>query len=75
MFPTVYTDEELKQIEMPALLLIGAGDEIYNPKKATDRAQRLMPDLTAEIIPNHLFYFTQHGRWTASADHGNGLSG
>ena len=52
MFPTVYADEELKQIEMPALLLIGAGEKIYNPKKALDRAQRLMPNLTAEIIPN-----------------------
>ena len=52
MFPTVYTDEELKQIELPALLLIGAGEKIYNPEKAIDRAQRLMPDLTAEIIPN-----------------------
>ena len=52
MFPTVYTDEELRQIEMPALLLIGAEEKIYNPKKAIDRAQQLMPDLTAEIIPN-----------------------
>jgi pimeloyl-ACP methyl ester carboxylesterase len=52
MFPTVYTDEELKQIELPALLLIGAGEKIYNPKKAIARAQRWMPDLTAEIIPN-----------------------
>ena len=52
MFPTVYTDEELEQIELPALLLIGDGEKIYNPKKAIDRAQRLMPDLTAEIIPN-----------------------
>jgi pimeloyl-ACP methyl ester carboxylesterase len=52
MFPTVYTDEELKQIKLPALLLIGAGEKIYNPKKAIDRAQRLMPALTAEIIPN-----------------------
>ena len=52
MFPTVYTDEELKQIKLPALLLIGAGEKIYNPKKAIDRAQRWMPDLTAEIIPN-----------------------
>jgi pimeloyl-ACP methyl ester carboxylesterase len=52
MFPTVYTDEELKQIKLPSLLLIGAGEKIYNPKKAIDRAQRWMPDLTAEIIPN-----------------------
>jgi pimeloyl-ACP methyl ester carboxylesterase len=52
MFPTVYTDEELKQIELPVLLLIGAGDKMYNPKKAIARAQRLMPNLTSEIIPN-----------------------
>jgi pimeloyl-ACP methyl ester carboxylesterase len=52
MFPTVYTDEELKQIDLPALLLIGAEEKIYNPKKAVERAQRLMPNLTAEIITN-----------------------
>lgn len=52
MFPTVYSDEELKRIKMPALLLIGAGDKIYNPKKAIARSRRLMPNLTAEIIPN-----------------------
>jgi pimeloyl-ACP methyl ester carboxylesterase len=51
MFPTVYTDKELKQMELPALLLIGDGEKIYNPKKALERAQRLMPNLTAEIIP------------------------
>ena len=47
-----FTDEELKQIELPTLLLIGAGEKIYNPKKAINRAHQLMPDLTAEIIPN-----------------------
>jgi len=52
MFPTVYSDEELKQIKLPALLLIGTGEKIYNPKKAIERAQRWMTDLTAEIIPN-----------------------
>jgi len=52
IMPTVYTDEELKQIKLPTLLLIGTEERIYNPKKAIARAQRLMPDLTAEIIPN-----------------------
>ena len=47
-----YTEEELKRIELPALLLVGAGEIIYNPKKAVNRAQRLMPNLTAEIIPH-----------------------
>jgi pimeloyl-ACP methyl ester carboxylesterase len=61
MFPTVYTDEELKQIDLPALLLIGAGEKIYNPQKATERAQQWMPDLTAKIIPNagHLLVMDQ----------------
>jgi len=61
MFPTVYTDEELKQIGLPALLLIGAGEKIYNPQKAIERAQRWMLDLTAEIIPNagHLLIMDQ----------------
>jgi len=61
MFPTVYTDTELKQIDLPALLLIGAGEKIYNPQKAVERAQRWMLDLTAEIIPNagHLLIMDQ----------------
>jgi pimeloyl-ACP methyl ester carboxylesterase len=61
MFPTVYTDEELNQIELPALLLIGAGEKIYNPQKVIERAQRWMPNLTAEIIPDagHLLIMDQ----------------
>ena len=61
VWPTVYTDAELKQIELPALLLIGAGEKIYNPRKAIDRAQRWIPHLRAEIIPNagHLLIMDQ----------------
>ena len=51
MYPTVYTDEELKGIDHPALLLIGSEEKIYNPQKAIQRAQHWMPDLTAEIVP------------------------
>jgi len=61
MYPTVYTDEELKQIDRPVLLLVGAGEKIYNPQKAIEHAHRWMPDLTAEIIPNagHLLVMDQ----------------
>lgn len=52
MYPTVYTDDELKQIDLAALLLIGSGDKIYNPLKAIQRAQNCVSDLTAEIIPD-----------------------
>jgi len=61
MYPTVYTDAELKLIDHPALLLIGARDKIYNPQKAIQRAQHCMPNLRAEIIPNsgHLLIMDQ----------------
>jgi pimeloyl-ACP methyl ester carboxylesterase len=61
MFPTVYTDKELAQIELPVLLLVGAGEKIYNPHKAMARAQQWLPDLTAEIISNagHLLIMDQ----------------
>jgi pimeloyl-ACP methyl ester carboxylesterase len=61
IWPKVYTEAELKQINLPALLLIGAGEKIYNPQKAIQRAQEWMPDLTAEIIPDagHLLIMDQ----------------
>ena len=61
IYPNVYTDQELKQIDLPALLLIGDAEKIYNPRKAIERAQRLMPDLTFEIIPDagHLLILDQ----------------
>jgi len=61
LYPKVYTDEELKQIDHPALLLIGDGEMIYNPQKVIQRAQQWLPDLTAEIIPNagHLLIMDQ----------------
>ena len=61
MFPTVYSDEELKQIDRPALLLIGASEKIYDANKVIERAQRLMPNLSADIIPNagHLLIMDQ----------------
>jgi pimeloyl-ACP methyl ester carboxylesterase len=67
MFPTVYTDEDLKRIDLPVLLLIGADEKIYRPKKAIARAQRLMPNLTAEIIPDasHLLTMEQPERVNA----------
>jgi len=52
MYPTVYTDQELKQIDHPALLLIGSEEKIYNPQSAIERAQRWMPDLSAEVVPD-----------------------
>jgi pimeloyl-ACP methyl ester carboxylesterase len=49
---TVFSDEELRQVHTPTLLLIGGRSVIYNPDRALRRATRLMPNLEAEIIPD-----------------------
>ena len=50
--PTVFTDEELRKIQTPILLLIGDHEVVYNPQKVIRRAMRLLPNLKAEIVPN-----------------------
>lgn len=48
---TVFSDKELRQVNMPVLLLIGEQSVIYNPKSVLKRAKQLLPNIEAEIIP------------------------
>ena len=48
----VFSDEELRRVEVPTLLLIGGQSVIYDPKRAYQRATRLIPNIKAEIIPD-----------------------
>ncbi len=59
-FPTVFSDEELRKIRTPVLLLIGDHEVIYKPERAIERATRLVAGLKAEIVPNanHIAEFT-----------------
>lgn len=50
--PSVFSDEELRQLKAPTLLLIGDHEVIYKPEQAIRRAARLVSGLRAEIIPN-----------------------
>jgi pimeloyl-ACP methyl ester carboxylesterase len=50
--PSVFTDEELRRIRTPTLLLIGDHEVIYEPQRAIRRASRLVAGLRAEIVPN-----------------------
>lgn len=61
MFPTVFSNAELKRVNLPTLLLIGTREKIYNPSRAIERARRLMPKLTTEIIQaaGHLLIMDQ----------------
>ncbi len=52
MFPTVFTDDELRRIVQPTLLMVGSSEKIYNASDAVERARKLIPNLNAEIIPD-----------------------
>jgi pimeloyl-ACP methyl ester carboxylesterase len=50
--PLPYTDDELRTVQPPTLLLIGRHEALYDPIAAVRRAQRLIPDIRAELIPH-----------------------
>lgn len=50
VFPTVYSEDELKMITNPTLLLLGDQESIYSPLKAVKRARKFIPNLKSDII-------------------------
>lgn len=60
-FPRQFSGEELKQITKPTLLLIGAQEKIYTPRRALSRAKEFIPNLEAGIIQGggHVFPIEQ----------------
>ena len=56
----VFSDEELRRLTMPTLLLIGEEDRLRDARKIVERMQRLVPELKAIIIPQagHALYDT-----------------
>ena len=50
VMPCMFSDDELRQISLPVLLLIGDQDRL-NPPKALERARLTIPHVEAEIIP------------------------
>jgi pimeloyl-ACP methyl ester carboxylesterase len=58
--PYVFSDEELRRIKNPVLLLIGDHEVIYKPERVIERATRLVHGLKAEIVlnANHCAQYT-----------------
>ena len=46
-----FTDEELRQLTMPVLLLVGSQDALRDGRKIVARLEKLLPQLTAIVIP------------------------
>jgi pimeloyl-ACP methyl ester carboxylesterase len=52
VLPTTFTDDELRQIKIHTLLLIGEKEVIYNPGVAVKRAEQLIQTIEAEVVSN-----------------------
>lgn len=47
----VLTDDQLRALTAPALLLLGARNSLHDPAAVRDRAEALMPNAHSEIVP------------------------
>jgi pimeloyl-ACP methyl ester carboxylesterase len=48
----IFSDEELQQLTMPVLLLVGDKDAAFDSRKIKQRMQPLVPNLTAPNLPD-----------------------
>ena len=62
VMPTVFSDDELRVMRVPTLLLIGDHEVISNPAKALARARQLIPDFHGDLVPrsSHDMCISQH---------------
>ena len=60
VMPSAFSEDDLRQIHLPVLMLIGDHDRL-NPPKAIERARQMIPHIETGIIPNagHLLSMEQ----------------
>jgi pimeloyl-ACP methyl ester carboxylesterase len=56
----IFSDEELRRLTMPTLLLIGQEDSLRDARKIAERMRKLVPELTTKVIPQagHVLFNT-----------------
>jgi pimeloyl-ACP methyl ester carboxylesterase len=59
--PLPFSDSQLRKVTMPTLLLIGAQDNLFSAQSTVARAELLLPNLCAKIIPGagHMLPYDQ----------------
>jgi pimeloyl-ACP methyl ester carboxylesterase len=62
VMPAVFTDGELRSVQMPTLVLFGDHEVICDPAAALARALRFIPDCQGELVsgPRHEMCVSQH---------------
>jgi pimeloyl-ACP methyl ester carboxylesterase len=51
VLPPVFTDDELRRLRVPTLLLLGDREVVYDYQAALQRATRLIPGIQVQVIP------------------------
>jgi pimeloyl-ACP methyl ester carboxylesterase len=52
VYPREFTDDELKAIKVPTLLILGNREMVYSPAKAAGRASGILPDSKVIMLPD-----------------------
>jgi pimeloyl-ACP methyl ester carboxylesterase len=52
VYPSRFKDDELRRLDVPFPLLLGEQEKIYDPHKACERANALLPQGQSIVIPN-----------------------
>ncbi len=62
VMPVMFSDDQLRAMRVPTLLLVGDHEVICDPATALARARGLFPDVQAELVPqsSHDMCFSQH---------------
>jgi pimeloyl-ACP methyl ester carboxylesterase len=50
VFPAPYSEEELRSVSVPTLILVGDKEQTFDPHRALANAKRLMPDVQTELL-------------------------
>lgn len=58
--PWLHSDEELKRLTMPVLLLNGDDDAFFDGRASVARMQRVVPHSIAEVIPGETHMLNKH---------------
>jgi pimeloyl-ACP methyl ester carboxylesterase len=52
VYPREFSDDELKAIKVPTLLILGNEEMIYSPAEAAERASRILPNSKVIMLPD-----------------------
>lgn len=58
--PWLHSDDDLRRLTMPMLLLNGDDDDFFDGKASVERIRRLVPHVTAEVISGETHVLNKH---------------